>query len=110
MNTLRPSEKRIATGMSFAGGTIFGALATFGLLASPGIPKSTADASLQSRPIAGRPGGSAGASAIAGSAAVIESHSVGRSAPAPVPDAESSSADMQETVVPGHSELTLQLD
>jgi hypothetical protein len=90
---------------------IFGALATFGLLASPGIPKSAAAASVQSRPIAGGPAGSAGAPAITGSAAVTESHSVGRSAPAPVPDAdaESSSANMQETV-PGRPELTLQLD
>lgn len=94
MNTMRPSEKRIATGWSFAAGTIFGALATFALLASPGIPKSTADASLQSRPIAGRPAGSAGAPA---------------SAPAAVSDVESSSPNMQGTV-PGHPELILQLD
>ena len=96
-------------GGSFSLGTVFGALATLGLFALPGIHKSTADASLQSRPIAGRPAEGAGASPIAGSAEGIESHSVGRSAPAPVPDAESTSADMLATV-PGHPELTLQLD
>lgn len=94
-------------GLELSAGAICGALATFGLLVSPGILKSTSEASLQSRPIAGRSAGSARAPAIAGSAEVIESHSVGRSARAPVPDPES--PNMQLTV-PGHPELTLQLD
>jgi hypothetical protein len=105
---MRPFEKRFATGWSFSAGMIFGGLATFGLLASPGIPKSTADVS---RPIADRPAVSAGAPAAARSATVIESHPGEQSTPAPVPDAnaESNSASMQETD-PNHPELTLQLD
>ena len=109
MNTMRPSGKRIATGWSFSLGTIFGALATLGLFVSPGIHKSTADASLQSRPIAGGLAENAGASAIARSAAVIESHPVVQTAPDPFPGFEWSSEDILRKA-PGHWELILQLD
>ena len=109
MNIGRPSEKKMAMGWSFSLGTIVGTLVTLGLFASAGIHRSTADASPQSRPITGRPAESAGASAIAGLAAEGESHSVGGSAPAPVPDNDSNFPDLLGTV-PGHPELNLQLD
>src|SRR6266571_228852 len=96
----------ISAGWSFAAGTLVGAFAVLALVASTGIPKLSAEASGQRRPIAVN---SAGITEPSGPALRYEPVSVAQSTPVPV-KRDKSRSPKEHPRSPRHPECDLQLD